>query len=511
MGCDGESEFRCSDCDNQLKLEETNYFLYIPIVNQLKLMLKKYWTEIKEFDATIQCSDNQQYISDVHSAILLMDLTLTKKHILSIMINTDGVSLKKSNNASFWPLQIICNFLPPNLRYQIKNIIVTTLYYSNKKPNMDDLFKPFAEEMNALSESGIIVNNEFFALTVTHAIFDLPARAAFQKLRQYNGHDACPYCFHHGEAVDKGVRYTYSADEIEIRTYQSFLDAYDNVRRHRNDENYADHGVYAISPAIAFEHFDLAHSFGIDYMHCILLGVAKRTHEIWLNPSLHHDSHLSKNLQDELNQRICSIKPCQFISRLPRSLENRRSFKASEYRSLLLYYLPVCLRGILKKKYLDHFNLLSSSIYKLLGTNITSDDLNAIEENLKTFVEQYEELYGKNNMKMNVHLILHLTSSVKYLGPLWSISMFAFESNNAMFGQCVKGNTDIIAQITTKYVISKSNQKNHLCKKKTEICDLEAGKFLPLGSKDVQTLQANNIYVEQSNNKFKIYCFFKKK
>lgn len=245
-------------------------------------------------------------------------------------------------------------------------------------------------------------------------------------------------------------------------------------------------------------------------MHCVAIGVVKRMPDFWLKKP-DHDSYISKKRRTALNRRICAIKPCRYISRLPRSLKQRKLFKASEYRSLLLYYLPVCLKGILKKKYLEHFNLLASSIYTLLKTNISIDELNNADEKLQLFVQQYDELYGKNNMTMNVHLLLHITSTVKRLGPLWSTSMFAFESNNVTFGQYVKGNTDIISQIITKYVIDKAARQKRSYVGKSEKCgSLETKKLLQLGSKDEHTLRENNIYWERSHKNVRIYCVFKK-
>lgn len=510
MCVDKKDQWLCSNCYMTLKLRETNHFVYMPVANQLKQMLHKYWKNIKDFDTSIQYDDNQQSITDVYDGELLKNIMASKKNSLSLMINTDGVSLQKSNAASFWPLQIICNFLPPNLRYRNENIIVAAFSYVNRKFDMCDFFKPFAEEMMKLETEGFIVSNEYFQPIVTHAVFDLPAKAAFQKIKQFNGYYACGYCLHPGKATDKGVRYTNMAEKIEMRTHPSMLATLSNVKRHRNDENYSKNGIYGISPAIVFEYFDLVDSFAIDYMHAVTIGVVKRMINIWLSERI-HSSYICKDKQELLDRRIRAIRPCRFVSRLPRSLKQRKLFKASEYRSLLLYYFPVCLKGILKSQFFHHFNLLSSSIYTLLKTSISADDLNTVEEKLNLFVEQYEKLYGESHMTMNVHLLLHITTSVKCLGPLWATSMFSFESNNATFGQSVKGRTDILSQITIKYAIDKSSRPNQSYDKessRSEVVDVM--KLLQLGTQDVQTLRENNIYVEERNKNVNVYCVFKK-
>lgn len=72
------------------------------------------------------------------------------EHVLSLMVNTDGVSYEKSNSKSVWPLQLICNFLPPQIRFNLRNIILSAIYYGDKKPNLLQFFEPLGEEIQNL-------------------------------------------------------------------------------------------------------------------------------------------------------------------------------------------------------------------------------------------------------------------------------------------------------------------------------------------------------------------------
>lgn len=305
------------------------------------------------------------------------------------------------------------------------------------------------------------------------------------------------------------MRYTYTTELHELRTHERMLETLNDVYLNRNVKDYTKCGVYGISPAIKFNHFDLIHSFAIDHMHCVLIGIVRKLLDFWLEGS--HDSHIPKQRRLKLDRRISAIKPCRFVGRLPRSLLQRKHFKATENGSLLLFYLPVCLRGILKEKYFVHFNLLSSSIYTLLKTNIPSEDLIGAREKLRLFVHDYQLLYGKNEMTLNIHSLLHIPSSVTYLGPLWATSMFSFESSNAIFGQYVKGNTDVISQIVTKYAIDKASKKDlQVRKNDKDFPLLDVKKIVKLGTEDVRTLRANRLYFEQKNGKTLIYCTFQR-
>lgn len=370
---------------------------------------------------------------------------------------------------------------------------------------MPTFFKPFANEIEHLQSTGFVFKGQVFRAIITHAVLDLPAKAAFQQTMQYNGYFGCGYCLHQGEKTDGGVRYTSSDKSIVMRTDNDFLIAMDKISRKEYSKI---NGIKGISVAVSFDRFDMVKSFCLDYMHCVLLGVTKNLLEFWLGPTKKHDSYINKKNQELLNRRIRSIKPCIFISRQPRSLEQRKLFKASEFRSLLLYYLPVCLNGFIKKKYLNHLQLLSASIYKLLTTNISSQDVISVESNLNIFVKQYQDFYGKGTMTMNVHLLTHIVFCVKNLGPLWSQSMFSFESNNATFSRYVKGSTDILAQISTRYML-----QNSIKQTPNSIKDLSEKfsftKKIKLTESEVIAFRSKNILFDVSKP-VKIYCVYKK-
>lgn len=95
-------------------------------------------------------------------------------------------------------------------------------------------------------------------------------------------------------------------------------------------------------------------------------------------------------------------------------------------------------------------------IYIYLKTSINSQEFNIAEQNIQTFVKNFEELYGSINMTYNVHLLSHIPDCVLQLGPLWAYSNFHFEGNNGKLKNYAKGTSDASSQIITKYIFSKS-------------------------------------------------------
>lgn len=219
---------------------------------------------------------------------------------------------------------------------------------------------------------------------------------------------------------------------------------------------------------IAFNNFDMAKSFCIDYMHGILLGITKNMISFWTSTqNKHKPFYITKKKRELLDLRLQRIKTPSYISRPPRSLKYMENYKASEYRSLLLFYLPIIIEGLLPSKYIHHFNLLSSSVYLLLKSTIPNNALTETERNLKIFVKQYEEFYGEVSMTMNVHSLLHLVNCVRDFGPLWSFSMFPFESYNGLLKSFVVAPTDILHQISLRYMCYKTIN----CKREKEISE----------------------------------------
>ncbi len=192
-------------------------------------------------------------------------------------------------------------------------------------------------------------------------------------------------------------------------------------------------------------------------MHCILIGVQKGLTNFFCDPQFSKEKfYITKKNRQLLNKRILSIKPNREVVRKPRSLEHRSNFKASEYRSMLLYYFPVCLSGLVANVYVKHVRLLSAATYILLKSTIPRQEIDEAEKMLLRFVIQHQQLFGEENMVMNIHLVKHLVECVRALGPLWSHSAFSFERNNGVLLKKVNGTTDLLLQISSKYCLSKA-------------------------------------------------------
>lgn len=449
----------CEMCQTNLKQSKTT-FIYLSTASQLTKIISDNFDDIINYEK--RCNEHVgNDIFDVHDGKFLKDV-LQNGHFYSLTFNTDGVAVHSSSISTFWPILLTCNFLPPNIRFQEKNMIVAALYYGVEKPNFLKFLVPLCEEFQHLSNVGLAINSVRFKFIISHASLDLPAKCAIQCITQYNGYNACGYCKHTGEKTSKGIRYTTVATKNSQRIHSDFIS---NIQYYLKTGNSID-GVKGLSPMLGFKHFDMVRSFTIDYMHQIPLGIVKNLLSFWWDTDNNKKPfYILPKLKQIVNRRIATLKPFRYTNRRLEPLNHYSKFKASQCRDFLLYYHPI-LEGILKEKYYKHFLLLSSAIYLLLKPTITENDLHTANANLQDFVTKYEIYYGKESMTMNVHALTHLVEGVKHMGPLWAYSMFWFESFNGRLKKYGQNSPNVINQIVEKIYIQ-STKTNETEKEET--------------------------------------------
>lgn len=108
-------------------------------------------------------------------------------------------------------------------------------------------------------------------------------------------------------------------------------------------------------------------SVPLDYMHLILLGVMKKLITLWLSKPL--TVRLSTKNINEITKGLIILKhttPFKF-ARKPRSILKYTHWKATEFRTFLLYTGPIVLKGILSDKMYDNFISLHTAIAILVS------------------------------------------------------------------------------------------------------------------------------------------------
>ena len=214
-------------------------------------------------------------------------------------------------------------------------------------------------------------------------------------------------------------------------------------------------GVKGVSALYLVPDFNIVSGFNPEYMHSVLLGVVRQFVNLWFDSSSSGKPYCLRKDLAVVDNIILNAKPPSEIKRLPRSLTLRHYWKASEWRSFLLFYSVVALKPVMPQQLYNHWLLLAFAIYSLLGRQICRSDLLACDLALHNFVILVPQLYGTENVSFNVHLLTHIVMSVKQWGPLWASSAFVFEDANRQLLRYFHGSNAVSQQIFKSYILSK--------------------------------------------------------
>ncbi|XP_064467860.1 uncharacterized protein LOC135378698 [Ornithodoros turicata] len=452
-------ELHCNACMVTYTMRQLRaagcFFVITKIAKQIKHHIEVSKSDLlgnlQKLAAQTESNDD---ISDITSAAAHRKLrqygTLNESD-LTITFNTDGSPLYESSKTSIWPIQFTINELPPQSRF--KSPILAGLWFGKSHPKMSMFLSKFVDEVNSMQPvqwvcGGITYTSKVYALC---CCVDAPARAAVQNYVLFNGYFGCPWCLTKGTYSQGSMRYLYEDQGRERTPGGVIRDANLAV-----ELNTVINGIKGPSPLLGLHGFDPVWGFTVDYMHCVLQGVARQFAELWFG-SCHSEERFyigSPVVVNKVNQRLLLIRPPHCFTRLPRIITERNFWKASEWRLWVLFYALPCTLGLLPERYWRHFSKLSEALHLLLSERITPRMMCRAEQLLMQFVSSAASLYGDNCMKFNMHQLLHLTKAARQMGPLWAHSAFVFEGGNGSLVKLVKASKGVPQQIVERVVLS---------------------------------------------------------
>ncbi|XP_050547917.1 uncharacterized protein LOC126909525, partial [Daktulosphaira vitifoliae] len=329
--------------------------------------------------------------------------------VIELGINVDGVPLTSSSKSSFWPILISV----VNIPHLSKFVLPVGIYHGKyKKPNSSfDLMNTFIIEINEIIKNGLTVGNKNFKFIIKHIVCDTPAKAFLLNVKGHNAYHGCSSCTVEGTFTNN--RMAYLDMNANLRTDEMF--------RSKQDEFY-----HKDSSPLEDLPIDISKTVVLDYMHNICLGVTKKLLTFWTKGN--KSVHLSNS--DEVSAELINLKPFvpSEFSRLPRSLEEVEFWKAAEFRSFLLYFGPIVLKGRLKNHLYNHFMLLHCAVRLLINPEVCYSHNSLAKNLLYKFVEEYSGLYGQEYVGYNVHNLIHMTDFVLFHGELDTFSAFKYEN-----------------------------------------------------------------------------------
>lgn len=370
---------------------------------------------------------------------LVENVTIDYMDCLKLLINIDGLPLFKSSAGQVIPILVLILNVP----MLSKIVFPIGMYYGLQKPN--DIFQflhPFINEIVELNARGISTNSKKkFKIQIVGFCCDAPAKKDILGIKGHSGYNSCTKCTVRGTTVDN--RRVFTNLNCTLRTNEDFLNW--------SDTNYRLHNT----PLTKIPNIDFVRSFILDYMHLVLLGVMRTLLLTWYSGNIPHK--LSQKLIQVTSDFMINNRnslPEEFV-RQPRDLKYLLRWKATEFRTFLLYSGPVALRGVLDANKYKNFLTLHVAISILLNSKSCNNKemQTYVKSLLYHFVQNIIVLYNESFITHNFHGLIHLVDDVEHFGPminsftLDSISAFPFENFLQSIKKMVRGTNKPLEQI----------------------------------------------------------------
>ena len=459
----GEEHILCPQCKKQIDLKNercNNYFITFNVISDFQFLLKKYGSYYKYVVEDRKHEKN--VLKDFYDGIMYRKFVTSlpehmKHRYVTCILNTDGSPTFKSSNFAIWPVHLLVPETPKEVRSN--EVILYGLWFGKSKPKMKMFLTPLVKEFNYLSKVGIPCEIEKEKLTIYPHIIcccvDSAARPPMQGIHQYNGAFGCSWCLHPGnDETLKSLKYPILKTPSKPRTHKGCIadiEKLNELKKTYEEQNLSTkklhvRGFINDTPLKELSHYNMVKSFVPDFLHCGLFGVARQFCRYWFGSGkFGFTIRKSRNEIDELlNKQIVNSA----AQKLPRTVQERRHWKAMEFLNWLIYYSVPMICQFLEKKYVDHWLLLVEGMYILLQNEITFDELNHSKRLIESFQRGAQRLYGVTSMTSNVHQLTHLVESVFNWGPLPAHNGFPFENANGLLLNTIHGAKGVKEQIS---------------------------------------------------------------
>jgi len=251
---------------NLLKVLKTNHncFHYFP--NDSRTLLK---TNVSKQPLQIQAINPGTfcYFGVVNGIKSCIGKNNFPDDTIKLHLGIDGLPLTKSTNSQFWP--ILCCIR--NFNSTQPCVFLVGLYWGHEKPLESNIYlSELVTELINLCTHGIDLSLGKKKVVVEAICCDAPAKSYILNIKGHTGFSSCTRCKIVGVFLERRVCFP---DVLNVkRTHNEFLDRY--------DEDYQTSDSISILSKVPG--INMVHSFPLDYMHLVCLGVVKKSILLWL-------------------------------------------------------------------------------------------------------------------------------------------------------------------------------------------------------------------------------------
>lgn len=362
---------------------------------------------------------------------------------INLQVNIDGLPLFKSSNQQFWPILGLVE------EDKTKQPFVIALYLGSQKPdNVNQFLEIFVDEYGKLKAEGVNTIGKCVRIQISKFVCDASARAFVKNIKGHNAYHGCEKCTQEGTWAEN--RMTFPEVDAPLRTDTAF--------NHQEDECH--HKGPSILTGVGI---GMVTQFPLDFMHLVCLGVVRKLMLFWMRgPLLTRLGTQQIRLISAALISIAVTLPREFACK-GRPLAEIDRWKATEFRTFLLYTGPVALKHNLPSVLYHNFMLLHVAIRILCSPSLCFKYCDFAETLLSRFVEHFRSVYG-NYVVYNVHGLIHLASDARQFGTLHNFSAFPFENFLHTLKKMTRTPTRPLQQIIRR-LSEKENvrHKNNMC------------------------------------------------
>lgn len=272
----------------------------------------------------------------------------------------------------------------------------------------------FINEAIELTNNGFVFNGITYIFKIKAFICDVPAKSFILCTKGHTGYYSCSKCDVRGSYIAKCV--AFPQQNNKLRTDAEF----------RNKTQAEHHNETSIIEQLP--NFNMVDDFVLDPMHLLYLGVVKKLINLWCYGRPPHK--LSFSVIIKISENLIHLKdqiPCEF-NRKPRTLEEYKRWKATEFRQFLLYTGPLVINKLISSDLYLNFVSLHVGVTILSNKKLQPKFYQNAHQVLCYFFQTFVILYGKENASHNIHNLSHITNDSKRFGVLDAYSAFPFEN-----------------------------------------------------------------------------------
>ena len=403
---------------------------------------------VRNWNSLISYSDQRKSFSKMNDFYLEVAPPIEpsdEKITLHLVLSTDGVSLSNSSSkGQLWPVWLAIAQLPPTLRFSRKNIALAALYSGSEKPP----WQLIVNHMKAELEQLFVVNKVKVQFKCLIIVADIPAKASVLNMYKNNGFNGCNLCTALGTTIGRAHSYYPFEQTFQYRT-KDVNEKFVRLADVLNEEKIV-FNVVGVKRRSCFDFIvpNLPLSAGVDYMHCVLLGVYKSL----LNLQLTQLSALQKKKFNEEIKKLNAPNELIVHARKIRGLNDLGHFKANEFFNYFLFIGVALMKELLHQPFYDYYLCLVFGI-RLLLESCKSEDIDAAEKYLNSFCRNTARFFGDSKAEtMNVHLLRHMAYQCRNYGPLYLFSAMSFESQNRQLANLFTGTHSHCRIICRRYI-----------------------------------------------------------